>query len=137
MPACTAHGASDFWAPAPQSSSTSPRPPSTMNAHPVPTDPILNPSKTQRIIKSICTVLHNVSEVVLHPRWAYTTHVAERDICKLWRAYHDSLSNVKNHMKTHTAKTVECPGCPQKYVTDSAMARNPGAIQQPGHAVSC
>ncbi|KAH7144034.1 hypothetical protein EDB81DRAFT_843147 [Dactylonectria macrodidyma] len=53
--------------------------------------------------------------------------VSQHNMCDQCSTYYDSPSNLRiagrssDHIMTHAAKLVECPGCPRNFISDSAM----------------
>lgn len=48
-------------------------------------------------------------------------NVVEHNMCETCLRYFESVSNLKNHLKTHAEKTIECPGCIAMFISQSAM----------------
>ncbi|KAH8879179.1 hypothetical protein GQ53DRAFT_800349 [Thozetella sp. PMI_491] len=47
--------------------------------------------------------------------------VSKHNMCNVCGNYFDSPSNLASHRLTHAERIVECPGCPRKFPTNSAM----------------
>ncbi|PTB64816.1 hypothetical protein BBK36DRAFT_1123676 [Trichoderma citrinoviride] len=47
--------------------------------------------------------------------------IDKHNLCWICREYFDSRSNLRHHNLIHTARLIECPGCPRKFPTESAM----------------